>query len=104
MTGTAVILSGTEVSKEMRLEMAEEVKRLKESLPEFVPRLAIVQVGGREDSNVYIRMKIKAASEIGIEAEHIKLPRSTTQSQVCLVSVLVVTTRQFDLGFLSIMK
>uniref|UniRef100_A0A1B6G1K4 C-1-tetrahydrofolate synthase, cytoplasmic n=1 Tax=Cuerna arida TaxID=1464854 RepID=A0A1B6G1K4_9HEMI len=82
MAGTAVILSGTEVSKEMRQEMAEEVKRLKESLPEFLPRLAIVQVGGREDSNVYIRMKIKAASEIGIEAEHVKLPRSTTQSQL----------------------
>ena len=24
-----------------------------------------VQVGGREDSNVYIRMKLKAAEEIG---------------------------------------
>ena len=48
----------------------------------FKPGLAIVQVGGREDSNVYIRMKLKAAAEIGINAEHIKLPNTTTQIEV----------------------
>ena len=41
------------------------------------------QVGGREDSNVYIRMKIKAAEEIGIKAKHINFPKSITQMQVC---------------------
>jgi hypothetical protein len=44
--------------------------------------LAIVQVGAREDSNVYIRMKIKAASQIGIEATHVKLPRTITEAEV----------------------
>jgi hypothetical protein len=51
-------------------------------LPGFKPGLAIVQVGGREDSNVYIRMKMKAASQIGIEATHIKLPKTITESEV----------------------
>lgn len=41
-----------------------------------------MQVGDREDSNVYIRMKIKAATEIGIKAEHIRLPKSTTEYEV----------------------
>lgn len=41
-----------------------------------------MQVGDREDSNVYIRMKMKNASEIGINAEHIKLPKYTTQVEV----------------------
>lgn len=68
----------------MRDVMAREVQEIKSSLPgDFVPRLAIVQVGGREDSNVYIRMKIKAANEIGIEAQHIKLPRTINQHEVC---------------------
>lgn len=49
---------------------------------QFVPGLRIVQVGGREDSNVYIRMKIKAAQEIGINAEHVKLPRSITELEL----------------------
>lgn len=47
-----------------------------------MPGLAIVQVGGRDDSNVYIRMKIRAAAEIGIEAQHVKLPRTITQSEL----------------------
>lgn len=55
---------------------------LRSKIPNFVPGLAIVQVGGREDSNVYIRMKIKAAGEIGINAEHVKLPRTTTQTEL----------------------
>lgn len=58
------------------------MNKLKEQLPGFRPGLAIVQVGGREDSNVYIRMKIKAANEIGIHAEHVKLPKSTTEAEV----------------------
>lgn len=51
-------------------------------MPDFAPGLRIVQVGGREDSNVYIRMKIKAANEIGIAVEHVKLPKSTTEIEL----------------------
>uniref|UniRef100_A0A1B6ED89 C-1-tetrahydrofolate synthase, cytoplasmic n=2 Tax=Clastoptera arizonana TaxID=38151 RepID=A0A1B6ED89_9HEMI len=80
------IISGNEVSKEIREELKEQITELKKKLPDFQPRLSIVQVGGREDSNVYIRMKIKAASEIGILANHVQLPRSTTQVE--LLSVL----------------
>ena len=40
------------------------------------------QVGGREDSNVYIRMKLKAAELIGIKASCLSLPRSTSQSEL----------------------
>lgn len=81
--------------------MAEEVRALKKDLPSFTPRLAIVQVGGREDSNVYIRMKIKAANEIGMEAEHVKLPKSTTQHEVrlrfhiyCFLTYSIVAYRE----------
>lgn len=62
--------------------MTEQVKKLKEEYPGFVPGLAIMQVGAREDSNVYIRMKMKAAEEIGIKANHIVLPSSTNQTDV----------------------
>lgn len=41
--------------------------------------MAIIQVGGRDDSAVYIRMKIKAASEIGIHSQHIQLPKTSTE-------------------------
>ena len=41
-----------------------------------------VQVGNREDSNVYIRMKLKFAAEIGMNAQHIKLPNTSTEQEV----------------------
>lgn len=66
----------------MREQLAIDVEKMKKLLPGFRPGLAIVQVGGREDSNVYIRMKIKAASEIGIEAQHVQLPNTTTETEL----------------------
>lgn len=60
-----------------------------------MPGLAIVQVGGRDDSNVYIRMKIRAAAEIGIEAQHVKLPRTITQTEL-LAKVTMNLTSFYD--------
>jgi methylenetetrahydrofolate dehydrogenase (NADP+)/methenyltetrahydrofolate cyclohydrolase/formyltetrahydrofolate synthetase len=62
--------------------LTDQVKQLKEQYSGLTPGLTIIQVGAREDSNVYIRMKIKAAEEIGINATHTVLPSSTTQAEV----------------------
>ncbi|KAK9310010.1 hypothetical protein QLX08_000493 [Tetragonisca angustula] len=77
-----VVLSGTELAREIRDKLHKDVKTLNEKLPNYVPGLAIVQVGNREDSNVYIRMKIKAASEIGILVDHVKLSNTITEVEL----------------------
>ncbi|XP_063985340.1 C-1-tetrahydrofolate synthase, cytoplasmic isoform X2 [Diachasmimorpha longicaudata] len=77
-----VVLSGTDLAKEIRDDLTKQVSSLRSKLPDYTPGLAIVQVGGREDSNVYIRMKIKAATEIGINATHVKLPNTTTEMEL----------------------
>ncbi|XP_015111335.1 C-1-tetrahydrofolate synthase, cytoplasmic isoform X1 [Diachasma alloeum] len=77
-----VVLSGTDLAKEIRDDLTKQVSSLRSKLPDYAPGLAIVQVGGREDSNVYIRMKIKAATEIGINATHVKLPNTTTEMEL----------------------
>ncbi|XP_012216703.2 C-1-tetrahydrofolate synthase, cytoplasmic [Linepithema humile] len=74
-----VILSGTEVAREIRQGLVRDVNALKEKLPDFAPGLAIVQVGAREDSNVYIKMKMNAAREIGVNVQHVQLPNTTTE-------------------------
>merc|ERR1711970_1564544 len=74
-----VVLSGKDLSAEVREGLKKQVEELKNNDPNFKAGLVIVQVGGREDSNVYIRMKLKAAEEIGITASCLKLDRSTTQ-------------------------
>lgn len=71
------IISGKEVADEIRSKLKVKVQ----SLP-IKPKLVIVQVGGREDSNVYIRMKIQFAESIGASAELIKLSREVTESEV----------------------
>lgn len=77
----AVVINGQKISKKVREDLKEHVTALAE-WDVFKPGLAIVQVGDRPDSNTYIRMKIKAASEIGIRAQHIKLGNQSTQQEV----------------------
>ena len=69
------VLSGKDASAKLRTQLKDQVSKIQEEHPNFLPSLAIVQVGGREDSSVYIRMKMKAAAEIGIQAQHLHLPR-----------------------------
>ncbi|XP_063681882.1 C-1-tetrahydrofolate synthase, cytoplasmic-like [Bolinopsis microptera] len=77
----AVVINGQKISKKVREDLKEHVTALAE-WDVFKPGLAIVQVGDRPDSNTYIRMKIKAASEIGIRTQHIKLGNQSTQQEV----------------------
>lgn len=41
-------------------------------------------MGDRDDSNVYIGQKVKNSGAIGVAARHVKLPRTSTQSEVRL--------------------
>merc|ERR1719158_2816781 len=77
-----VVLSGKDLSAEVREGLKKQVEELKNNDPNFKAGLVIVQVGGREDSNVYIRMKLKAAEEIGINASCLKLSRNITQMEL----------------------
>jgi len=78
----AEILNGKVVSAQIRERLKNQVTQMKEQVPGFTPGLAILQVGDRDDSNLYINVKLKAAEEIGIKATHIKLPRTATESEV----------------------
>lgn len=75
--------------REIREKLKKDVNDMAVQFPGFAPGLAIVQVGTREDSNVYIRMKIKAASEIGIKAQHVQLSKNISEAQL-LMKVLFI--------------
>ncbi|XP_063296478.1 C-1-tetrahydrofolate synthase, cytoplasmic isoform X1 [Pelobates fuscus] len=78
----AQTLSGKIISGLVREKLKNEVAAMKEKYTGFSPGLAILQVGDRDDSNLYISMKLKAAAEIGIHASHIKLPKAATETEV----------------------
>ena len=72
----AMLISGKDHSAKIRKTLKEEIQQIRsEKWPNFSPGLVIVQVGDLTESNVYIRHKLKAAEEIGINANHVKLPR-----------------------------
>lgn len=78
----AELLSGKHVSAQVRERLKKDVTQMEEQVPGFRPGLAILQVGDREDSNLYISMKLKAAAEIGINANHVRLPKTATEDEV----------------------
>ncbi|CAM4650006.1 unnamed protein product [Leuciscus chuanchicus] len=78
----AQIICGKAISAQVRERLKEEVKGMRMTHPNFKPGLVVLQVGDREDSNLYISMKLKAAAEIGINAVHVKLPQTATENEV----------------------
>ncbi|GBE82083.1 C-1-tetrahydrofolate synthase [Sparassis latifolia] len=72
-TGNAKIIDGTAIAKSIRDDVSQRIKSLQSQHPRFHPQLAIVQAGARPDSSVYVRMKAKAAEEVGIKFKHIPL-------------------------------
>ncbi|XP_007258277.3 C-1-tetrahydrofolate synthase, cytoplasmic isoform X2 [Astyanax mexicanus] len=78
----ATIISGNKISQQVREQLKKNVAEMKSQLPGFRPGLVVLQVGDRDDSNLYIRMKLRAAAEIGINASHIRLPKTATEDEV----------------------
>lgn len=78
------ILDGNKFAAQMKHQLSELILNLQKKDATFQPGLAIVQVGNREDSNVYVNKKLAMAKKIGINAVHLKLPRDTTEHQLIM--------------------
>jgi len=59
-----------------------EIQSFQAQHPSFQPRLAIVQLGEKEDSNVYVSMKKKTCKQAGIEYMEHHLPESTSMAEL----------------------
>ena len=68
--------------RSIRQSVADKIAALKQQFPRFQPQLAVVQAGERPDSTVYVRMKAKAAEEVGIHFQHITLPEAASVKEI----------------------
>ena len=75
---TAKIISGTEIAKEIREELKQEIAELK-AKHNVVPGLVTVLVGADPASQVYVGAKEKTSQELGIYSERYDIPAETTQ-------------------------
>ncbi len=73
----SIILEGKTPRQKHAAILAEKLSKLSVKL-----KLAIIQIGNREDSNLYIQNKKTFASEVGVEIVHAKLEESTTEKEL----------------------
>lgn len=76
----AVIIDGKQVAQSYRLKLKEEVARLKEE--RIQPKLTVILIGEDPASQSYVRGKEKAAQEIGMDSDLIRLPEETKESEL----------------------
>lgn len=77
----ANIIDGKKVAEEVKKEVAQEVKKLKEETG-IVPGLAAVLVGNNPASQIYVRNKRRACEEVHIYSEEYRLPEETPESEL----------------------
>ena len=78
---TAQIISGTEVAKQIREELKQEIAELKEK-HNLVPGLVTVLVGEDPASQVYVGQKEKTSVALGIYSERHDLPVETNETEL----------------------
>jgi methylenetetrahydrofolate dehydrogenase (NADP+)/methenyltetrahydrofolate cyclohydrolase len=91
------IISGKEVSAQIREELKGRAARLKEK--GIVPGLAVVLVGEDPASVSYVTAKAKAAEEIGIFETTIRMPAASSEAEVLKVADALNRDGRYD-GFL----
>ncbi len=71
------ILSGAETAKKRADVMREQVAKLS-----FTPKLVIVRVGDRADSESYIKRKVAYAKTVDMKAEVVHFPAAVSQTEL----------------------
>ncbi|MBW1675313.1 MAG: bifunctional methylenetetrahydrofolate dehydrogenase/methenyltetrahydrofolate cyclohydrolase FolD [Deltaproteobacteria bacterium] len=77
----AKLIKGTEISKQIREEIAREIEELKEKHG-VTPGLATILVGADPGSKVYVGQKEKACNKLGIYSERTDLPADTSEADL----------------------
>ena len=87
-SGRARVLDGRLIAEEIKQEVGAELRSLF-TQKGWTPTLAAVLVGDDEASAVYVRNKMRACVEVGIESIHHALPAATTTAELlALISEL----------------
>ncbi|MCL0094383.1 bifunctional methylenetetrahydrofolate dehydrogenase/methenyltetrahydrofolate cyclohydrolase FolD [Dehalococcoidales bacterium] len=77
----AQIISGTEIAKQIREELKQEITQLKER-HNLIPGLATILVGEDPASQVYVGAKVKTCDALGVYSERHDLPADTSEEEL----------------------
>lgn len=93
----AEIIDGKLLAKKIRIELKEEVEKLKSK--NIFPKLAVIMVGDDKASKVYVKNKSRACEEIGVEYEEYLL-KDDIQMQELLDLIKTLNNREDVHGIL----
>jgi methylenetetrahydrofolate dehydrogenase (NADP+) / methenyltetrahydrofolate cyclohydrolase len=77
---SARILDGNKLRDEIKLELANQIRELKDE--GITPGLAAVLVGENPASQIYVRNKVKTCESLGLYSEKIELPSEITSEDL----------------------
>jgi methylenetetrahydrofolate dehydrogenase (NADP+) / methenyltetrahydrofolate cyclohydrolase len=77
---TATIIDGKEIAAKKKVEIAEEVRKLREQ--GVTPGLAVILVGNNHASRTYVTNKEKTCRDLGMHSVLIELPEETSQEEL----------------------
>jgi methylenetetrahydrofolate dehydrogenase (NADP+)/methenyltetrahydrofolate cyclohydrolase len=76
-----ILIDGKKIAAELREELRQEVLVLKAKLNK-IPGLTVILIGDMAPSQIYVRMKEKAANEVGLKSEVIRYPEAVEEKTV----------------------
>ena len=82
-----MILDGKVVAASIKEQLKNEIEQLKDKI-DRPPRLVIISVGDDPASKVYVKNKMKAAEEVGIEVDHLIYDEDEPQRVIDYIDML----------------
>ena len=76
-----ILIDGKEIAAELREELRKEVIELK-TKHKKIPGLTVILIGDMAPSQIYVRMKEKAANEVGLKSVVIRYPEAVEEKIV----------------------
>jgi methylenetetrahydrofolate dehydrogenase (NADP+)/methenyltetrahydrofolate cyclohydrolase len=76
-----ILIDGKKIAAELREELRQEVVNLK-TKHNKIPGLTVILIGDMAPSQIYVRMKEKAANEVGLKSEVIRYPGTVEEKTV----------------------
>ena len=76
-----ILIDGKKIAAELREELKQEVTVLKSKYNK-IPGLTVILIGDMAPSQIYVRMKEKAANEVGLKSEVIRYPEAVEEKTV----------------------
>ena len=76
-----ILIDGKKIAAELRAELKQEITEIK-AKHNKIPGLTVILIGDMAPSQIYVRMKEKAANEVGLKSEVIRYPETVEEKTI----------------------